>query len=36
MEVFDIERMKASLSDLPKVPVIGVPIDENSSCERAI
>ena len=34
MEVFDIERMKASLSDLPKVPVIGVPIDENSSCER--
>lgn len=33
MEGVDIERLKAAGPGLPRVPVLGVPVDENSSYE---
>ncbi len=33
MEVIDIDRLKMAGPGLPRVPVLGVPVDENSSYE---
>lgn len=33
MEPVDIDRLKAAGPGLPRVPVLGVPVDENASLE---